>query len=62
MWIDVGSVMYMSGEAPFIGFLDSQYRPFVTGDSIPTPFEQQRDKSICVLGILNTILFDKQIY
>ena len=39
MWINVGSMMYMSGEAPFIEFLTSQLGPFVIGDSIPTPFE-----------------------
>ena len=40
MWIDVDLMMYMSGEAPFIGFLTSQQGPFVIADYIPTPLEQ----------------------
>ena len=39
MCIDVGLMMYMSGEAIFIGFLIGQQEPFVIGDSIPAPFE-----------------------
>ena len=39
MLIDISSMMCMSDEAPLVGFLTSQYGPFVVGDTLATPFE-----------------------